>query len=208
MLLHLISLRITPIYTFRQTINRTRLNPHSRNMKKYWKPLGWICLGIFLQFKFDVLYQVVCLENLSFHPRTYSIKMSLAPTDETVRLLHIETSVRYSLGADYFADVYIPTQYKVLNKPPHLGAETIPGYQVYQMDMRRKYRDVLASTDFIIVPKKTDEEVPPIPILVHFDNPRQRLHIDKSYLISTKDKDTRLAGPPMIAAKYPQQWGL
>lgn len=177
-------------------------------MKKYWKPFGWICLGIFLQFKFDVLYQIVCLENLSFHARTYSIKMTLSPTDESVRLLHVETGVRYSLGADYFADIYIPTQYKVLNRPPHLGAEAIPGYQVYQMDMRRKYRDVLASMDFVIVPKKPDEEISPISILVHFDNTRQRLYSDKSYLISTKDKDTRLAGPLAVSAKFPQQLGL
>jgi hypothetical protein len=177
-------------------------------MKKYWKPIVWICLGIFLQFKFDVLYQIVCMENLSFHTRAYSIKMTLSPTEESVRLLHIETGVRYSLGSDYFADVYIPSQYKVLNRPPHLGAEAIPGYQVYQMDMRRKYRDVLASMDFVIVPKKPDEEIPSIPILVHFDNTRQRLYSDKSYLISTKDKDTRLAGPPAVSAKYPQQLGL
>ena len=177
-------------------------------MKTYWKPIGWICLGILLQFKFDVLYQIVCLENLSFHTRSYSIKMSLAPTEESLRLLHVETGVRYSLGADYFAHVYIPVQYKVLNKPPHLGAEVIPGYQAYQMDMRRKYRDVLATTDFIIVPKKSGEDIPPIPILVHFDNIHQRLHNDKSYILSTGNKDTRLEGPPSITAKYPQQLGL
>ncbi|OGW15642.1 MAG: hypothetical protein A3K09_01285 [Nitrospinae bacterium RIFCSPLOWO2_12_FULL_47_7] len=177
-------------------------------MKKYLKIFGWICLGILLQLKFDVLYEIVCLENLSFHSRLYSIKMNLAPTPESVRVLHIETAVRYSLGKDYFVSVYIPSQYKVINKSPQLGAEVIPGYQAYSVDMKRKYRDVLAATDFIIVPKIPDEEIPPAPIHIHFENSRQRLHADKTYTLSTISKDTQLKGPPTIEVKYPQQWGF
>ena len=34
-------------------------------MRKFWKVFGWVFLGIFLQFKFNVLYGIVFLENRS-----------------------------------------------------------------------------------------------------------------------------------------------
>ncbi len=177
-------------------------------MKPYLRILGWIFVGILLQFKFDVLYQIVRLENLSFHTRSYIIKMNLMPSDETLRVLHVETTVHYSQGADYFAYVYIPTQYKVINKTPDLRAQSIAGYQVFQMDMKRKYRDVIAATDFIIAPQTTDTEIAPIPLLIHFENLKQRLHDDKTYILSTHDKDTQLQGPAKVEVNYPQQFGL
>lgn len=179
-----------------------------KTVKKYLKIVGWVCVGILLQLRFDVLYEIVCLENLGFHTRLYTIKMNLVPTEESVRVLHIETSARYTLGKDYFVYIYIPTQYKVVNKAPYLRAEAIPGYQVYAMDMKRKYRDVQATTDFVIALRNLDENVSPTPILVHFENTKQRLHADKTYLLSTASKHTQLEGPPMIEVKYPQQWGL
>lgn len=175
-------------------------------MKLFLKTLGWIFLGIFLQFKFSVLYGIVFLENLNFHDRTYYVKMNLVATDESLRILHLETIVHHSLGPDYFANVYVPLQYKVLNKEPYQGAEDVPGYQAYKMNMKRKYRDVLSSEDFIIAPGQPD--ISPVPILVHFENMKQRVHADKTYLLSTKAKDTRLEGPKVVEATYPQKLGM
>ena len=177
-------------------------------MKKFWKIFGLICLGIFLQFKFNVLYGIVFLENLNFHDRSYIVKMTLSPTEESVRVLNVETIVHHSLGADYFANVYIPAPYTVLNKKPYLGAEAIPGYKAYQMNMKRKYRDVLSSEDFIIAPENVKEEISPIPILVNFENLKQQLHKDNTYLLGTVNQNTQLEGPELAEAKYPQKWGM
>ncbi|MBI4383239.1 MAG: hypothetical protein HY579_04300 [Nitrospinae bacterium] len=177
-------------------------------MKRHFKIFGWICLGILLQFKFDVLYRIVVLENLSFHERGYFVKMRLFPASENLSVLHVETVVQHSLGPDYFANVYIPEWYKVINKTPYLGAEAIPGYQAYQMNMRRKYRHVLAAEDLIIAPKEPDKDVEAAPVLVHFENQKQRLHDDKTYRLTTKNKDTQLEGPEMVEAKYRQHVGL
>ncbi len=177
-------------------------------MKKFWKIFGWVCLGIFLQFKFNVLYGIVFLENLNFHDRSYFVKMTLSPTEESVRVLNVETIVHHSLGADYFATVYIPDQYTVLNKKPYLGAETISGYKAYQMNMKRKYRDVLSAENFIITPKSTKDDISPIPILVNFENLKQQLHKDQTYHLATAKNDTKLDGPKIAEAIYPQQWGM
>ena len=59
-----------------------------------------------------MLYGIVFLENLNFHDRTYIVKMNLEPTDESLRVLHLETVVHHSLGKDYFANVYIPSNYQ------------------------------------------------------------------------------------------------
>jgi len=177
-------------------------------MKKFWKIFGWVCLGIFLQFKFNVLYGIVFLENLNFHDRSYLVKMSLSPTGESLRVLNVETTVHHSLGADYFANVYIPDQYTVLNKNPYLGAEAISGYKAYQMNMKRKYRDVLSTENFIIAPKSTKDDISPTPILVNFENLKQQLHKDQTYQLATAENDTKLDGPEIAEAKYPQQWGM
>ena len=112
-------------------------------MKTFFKLFGWIFLGIFLQFKFNVLYGIVFLENLNFHDRTYFIKMDLVDTDESLRILKIETTVHHSLGPNYFANVYIPENFKVMNHPPYLAAEPIEGYQAYRMNMKRKTERLL-----------------------------------------------------------------
>ncbi len=176
--------------------------------KKYWSIFGWICLGIFLQFKFNVLYGIVFLENLNFHDRSYFVKMSMTPTGEQLRILNVETTVHHSLGPDYFANVYIPEGYKVLNKKPYLGTETIPGYTAYKMNMKRKYRDVLSNEDFLILPKNPEEDIPQAPILVHFENLKQRLHKDETYQLATISKEVQLTGPEIAEAKYPQQLGM
>ncbi len=176
-------------------------------MKKFLKIFGWICLGIFLQFKFSVLYGIVFLENLNFHDRTYFISMKLKPIAQSTQILNVKTTVHHSLGPDYFANVYIPKSVKVYNAVPYKGAEPIKGYVAYQMDMKRKYRDVLASKDFIIS-SILDEKLPPTPILVHFENMKQRLHSDKTYLISTSTGKTSLEGPEQVAVKYPQSLGM
>ena len=170
--------------------------------------MGWIFLGVFLQFKFSVLYGIVFLENLNFHDRTYYVKMLLTPADEAVRLLHVETVVHHSLGSDYFANVYIPKSYRVINKEPYAGTETIPGYLVYKMNMKRKYRDVRSAEDFIIVPSVPGKDIPASPVLIHFENMNQRLHTDKTYKLSSVGKDTRLEGPERVEAKYPQKLGM
>ncbi len=177
-------------------------------MKKFWKIFGWICLGIFLQFKFNVLYGIVFLENLNFHDRSYIVKMTLSPTEESIRVLNVETIVHHSLGADYFANVYIPEQYTVLNKKPYLGAEAIAGYKAYQMNMKRKYRDVLSSENFIIAPQNVKEDISPTSILVNFENMKQQLHKDDTYHLTTADQNTRLEGPELAEAKYPQKWDM
>lgn len=177
-------------------------------MKKFWKVLGWVCLGIFLQFKFNVLYGIVFLENLNFHDRTYIIKMSIAPSESSVGVLQIETVVHHSLGANYFANVYIPDKYKVLNMSPYKGAEAISGYEVYKMDMQRKYRDVLDHKDLLITPKNPDENIPSTPVLVHFENMNQLLHSDKTYRLVTSNQVTHIEGPPAVETVYPQKWGM
>ncbi len=177
-------------------------------MKKYLKVVGWIFIGIFIQFKFNALYSIVFLENLNFHDRTYFVKMKLSPTEEALRVLHVETVVHHSLGSDYFANVYIPSTFKVLNQSPYTGAETLSGYHAYKMDMKRKYRDVLGAFDFIIAPADPDQEIPATPLLVHFENMKQRLHIDKTYQLTVAKRDTQLEGPELAEAVYPQKWGM
>ena len=174
-------------------------------MKKFWKIFGWIALGIFLQFKFNVLYGIVFLENLNFHDRAYRVSMKMSPTDASLRVLQVQAMVHHSLGSDYFANVYIPEHYKVLNKEPYLGAESVPGYKAYNMGMKRKYRDVLSTEDFIIAPVEKNIEIPSTPILVDFLNLNQSLHKDKTYTLATIKQSTQLAGPKVAEATYPQQ---
>lgn len=177
-------------------------------VKKYLIIFGWIAVGIFLQFKFNVLYGIVFLENLNFHDRTYYVSMKMSPTSDRLRILNVKTVVHHSLGPDYFANVYIPEQYKVLNKEPYLGAEAIPGYRAYNMNMKRKYRDVLSSEDFIIAPIKKGLEIPSTPVLVDFLNLNQSLHKDETYRLATTKQNTRLKGPEVAEATYPQQLGM
>jgi hypothetical protein len=174
-------------------------------VKKFWKIFGWVALGIFLQFKFNVLYGIVFMENLNFHDRAYRVSMKMSPTDASLRVLQIQTMVHHSLGSDYFANIYIPEHYKVLNKEPYLGAEAVPGYKAYNMGMKRKYRDVLSTEDFIIVPMEKDMEIPSTPILVDFLNLNQSLHKDNTYTLATTKQSTRLEGPKVAEATYPQQ---
>ena len=175
-------------------------------MKKFWKIFGWIALGIFLQFKFNVLYGIVFMENLNFHDRTYYVSMKMSPASDSLQLLKVKTVVHHSLGPDYFANVYIPEQYKVLNKEPYLGAEAIPGYKAYNMNMKRKYRDVLSTEDFIITSQTKD--MTSTPILVDFLNLNQSLHKDKTYNLATTKQNTRLEGPEVAEATYQQQLGM
>ena len=177
-------------------------------MKKFWKIFGWIALGIFLQFKFNVLYGIVFLENLNFHERTYYVSMKMAPASDSLRILKVSTVVHHSLGPDYFANVYIPEQYKVLNKEPYLGAEAVPGYKAYNMNMKRKYRDVISTEDFIIAPIKKDMEISSIPILIDFLNLNQSLHKDKTFHLATTQQNTQLEGPDRVEKTYPQQLGM
>jgi hypothetical protein len=177
-------------------------------VKKFWKVFGWIFLGIFLQFKFNVLYGIVFLENLNFHDRSYFVEMNMEPTKESLRILKVKTTVHHSLGSDYFTNIYIPDQYKVLNETPYAGAEVVPGYLAYKMNMKRKYRDVLATNNFIIAPKNITEDVLVKPIKVHFENLKQRLHSDETYQISTLKLMTKLEGPELAEATYPQKLGM
>mgnify|MGYP000592428182 CR=1 FL=1 len=175
-------------------------------MKKYFKVAGWVFLGIFLQFKFSALYGIVFLENLNFHDRSYFVEMKLVPASQSVHLLTMKTTVHHSLGPDYFANVYIPENYKVINKEPYSGTETIQGYLAYKMNMKRKYRDVLAETNFILTPQA--EEITSLPIKVHFENLKQRLHADETFKISTQDKKSTIEGPEKAEAIYPQKLGM
>ncbi len=177
-------------------------------MKKCFKVLGWIFLGIFLQFKFTPLYGIVFLENLNFHDRVYYVKMKLVPIGKEVHLLNIETTVHHSLGSDYFANVYIPKTYKVVNKLPYAGTEIIEGYLAYKMNMKRKYRDVLSSEDFIITATVPGEKISETPIHIHFENMSQRLHTDKTYTLSAVDNKIGLEGPERAEATYPQKLGM
>ena len=145
------------------------------------------------------------MENLNFHDRAYRVSMKMSPADASLRVLQIQTMVHHSLGPDYFANVYIPEHYKVLNKEPYLGAEAIPGYKAYNMGMKRKYRDVLSTEDFIIAPMEKDIEIPSTPILVDFLNLNQSLHKDSTYTLATTKQSTRLEGPEVAEANYPQQ---
>ena len=177
-------------------------------MRKFWKVFGWVFLGIFLQFKFNALYGIVFLENLNFHDRSYFVEMNMVPTKESLRILKVKTTVHHSLGSDYFANVYIPEHYKVLNEIPYAGAEVFPGYLAYKMNMKRKYRDVLGAKSFIIAPQNLTEDVPVKPIKVHFENLKQRLHSDETYQISTLKFKTKLEGPELAEATYPQKLGM
>jgi len=178
-------------------------------VKKFWKIFGWIALGIFLQFKFNVLYGIVFLENLNFHDRTYRVSMQMSPVGgDSLQILKVNTMVHHSLGSDYFANVYIPEQYKVLNKEPYLGAEAVPGYKAYNMNMKRKYRDVLSTEDFIITPVKKDAVISSTPVLVDFLNLNQSLHKDDTFHLATTKQSTRLEGPKVVEKVYPQQLGM
>ena len=177
-------------------------------MKKIFKVVGWVFLGIFLQFKFSALYGIVFLENLNFHDRSYFVEMKLVPASQSVYLLTMKTTVHHSLGSDYFANVYIPDNYKVVNKNTYAGAEAIQGYNAYKMNMKRKYRDVLSSEDFIITPSVPDKTIEPAPVLVHFENMEQRLHTDKTFELSSSNNIIALKGPKRAEATYPQQLGM
>ncbi len=179
-------------------------------MKRFFKVFGWVCLGIFLQFKFNILYGIVFLENLNFHDRTYIVEIKLNSVNQTTNILKVKTTVHHSLGPDYFATVYIPDSVRVLNLDPYKGGEALKGYLAYKMNMKRKYRDVLASEDLIVAPEdgQPGNDADPIPIVVHFENLKQRLHTDTTYLLSLKDKRIKLEGPKMKEAKYPQKLGM
>ncbi len=175
-------------------------------MRKFWRVFGWVFLGIFIQFKFNALYGIVFLENLNFHDRSYWVEMKMTPTDESLRVLKVKTTVHHSLGSDYFANVYIPEQYKILNYEPYAGVEKLEGYHAYKMNMKRKYRDVLAETNFILIPQ--EKEIPVLPMKVHFENLKQRLHADETFKISTQRNSTKLEGPEKAEAIYPQKLGM
>ena len=179
-------------------------------MKRFFKIFGWVCLGIFLQFKFNVLYGIVFMENLNFHDRSYIVEIKLNPVSDTTNILNVKTTVHHSLGSDYFATVYIPRQYRVLNLTPYKGGEALKGYLAYQMNMKRKYRDVLATADLIIASLEIEpkNKIEPAPIVVHFENLKQRLHTDKTYLLSRNNATIQLEGPKMAEAKYPQKFGM
>ncbi len=177
-------------------------------MRKFWRVFGWVAFGIFLQFKFNVLYGIVFLENLNFHDRAYWVEMNMVSTEENLRVLKVKATVHHSLGPDYFTNVYIPEHYEVLNETPYVGAEPVSGYRAYRMNMKRKYRDVLGEKFFIITPQKLDEDISAKPIKVHFENLKQRLHSDETYLISTAKRKTLLKGPKVAEAVYPQKLGM
>ncbi len=177
-------------------------------MKKFWKIFGLLVLGITLQAMFKITFGIVFLENLWFHDRTYYVSIKMSPTDESLRVLQIHAMVHHSLGPDYFANVYIPEQYKVLNKEPYLGAEAVPGYKAYNLNMKRKYRDVLSTEDFVIAPLAKDVEIPSTPIRVDFLNLNQSLYKDDTYRLATTKQNTRLEGPEVAEATYPQQLGM
>ncbi len=181
-------------------------------MKRFFKIFGWICLGIFLQFKFNVLYGIVFLENMNFHDRTYIVEIKLNSINDTTNILNVKTTVHHSLGADYFATVYVPDQVRVLNLDPYKGGEVLKGYLAYKMDMKRKYRDVLATADLIIASHEqegeTKNEADPVPIVVHFENLKQRLHTDKTFLLSQKSGAPHIEGPTRSEARYPQKYGM
>ena len=84
----------------------------------------------------------------------------------------------------------------------------IQGYNAYKMNMKRKYRDVLSSEDFIIAPSAPDKTIEPAPILIHFENMEQRLHTDKTFELSISNNIMALKGPKRAEATYPQQWGM
>tara|TARA_B100000686_G_scaffold278177_1_gene298009 strand:- start:462 stop:992 length:531 start_codon:yes stop_codon:yes gene_type:complete len=176
-------------------------------MKSFFKKFGWIFLGIFLQFKFNVLYGIVFLENLNFHDRSYFVEMKMTPTEESLRVLSVETTVHHSLGPNYFVNIYIPNGFKVLNQEPYLAAEPIKGYKSFKMNMKRKYRDVLSKKDFLVVPS-AKENIQPTPILVRFENLKQVLHKDKTYLLTSSNGNITLEGPEIAEAKYQQQLGM
>jgi len=177
-------------------------------VKVFFKLLGWVFLGIFIQFKFNALYGIVFLENLNFHERTYIVQVAMTPTEESLRVLHIQTTVHHSLGPDYFAHVYLPESYRVLNKTPYPAAEAISGYVAYKMNMKRRYRDVLSAEDFIIQPVNLKKDIADKSIIVHFENMKQRLHSDETYLLSTTASKTQLQGPELVEANYPQKLGM
>ena len=176
-------------------------------MKNFFKIFGWIFLGIFLQFKFNILYGIVFLENLNFHDRSYFVKMNLVSTDETLKILRVETTVHHSLGSNYFANIYIPEGIKVLNQKSYPAAEPIAGYTSYKMDMKRKYRDVLSQKDFLVIPNK-QKEFPSTPVFVRFENLNQMLHKDSAYSLASSKKNITLEGPKIAETKYKQQWGM
>tara|TARA_B100000686_G_C16483050_1_gene808123 strand:+ start:314 stop:844 length:531 start_codon:yes stop_codon:yes gene_type:complete len=176
-------------------------------MTIFLKKFGWIFLGIFLQFKFNVLYGIVFLENLNFHDRSYFVKMKMTPTNESLRILTIETTVHHSLGSNYFANVYIPNGFNVLNQDIYPAAEPIEGYKSYKMDMKRKYRDVLSRKDFLIVPSDQGN-IPLIPVVIRFENLDQMLHKDNTYQLASSKRNIILQGPEITEAKYKQQWGM
>jgi hypothetical protein len=53
-----------------------------------------------------------------------------------------------------------------------------------------------------------DEDISVKPVKVHFENLKQRLHSDETYLISTTKRKTRLEGPEVAEAIYPQKLGM
>ncbi|NIQ03577.1 MAG: hypothetical protein GWM98_27185 [Nitrospinaceae bacterium] len=177
-------------------------------MKKFWKIFGWICLGILIEFKFDVIAGTVYLENYAFHDRTYYVQMNMTPASGDLQILKVHTIVHHSLGPDYFATVYIPNFYKVINKKPYMGAEAIPGYTAYNMNMKRKYRDVLSTEDFIIQPNAVGGEIPATPVLIDFLNLKQSLHKDNTYQLVTSKNRMQLEGPEIAGATYPQKLGM
>jgi hypothetical protein len=55
---------------------------------------------------------------------------------------------------------------------------------------------------------KKDMEISTTPILIDFLNLNQSLHKDETYKLTTSKQSTRLEGPEVAEATYPQQLGM
>jgi hypothetical protein len=64
----------------------------------------------------------------------------------------------------------------------------------------------LAETNFILIAQA--KEIAALPLKVHFENLKQRLHADETFKVSTQGKQTKLEGPEKSEAIYPQKLGM
>ena len=74
-------------------------------MRKFWRVFGWVFLGIFLQFKFNLLYGIVFLENLNLYPGVYNISDNYSIGKSEIQIKLLPAAANYGINIQTITDI-------------------------------------------------------------------------------------------------------
>ena len=164
-------------------------------MKKVFIAFLMIFAGILIQNKYEVIQQIVDLEDRLFHREEYDFVLRLLPLSPTTNIMGVQSKIINSYG-EYVAELLIPVEYHVSNRPPLKGTVARNGYYTYALSRFRKgYRDLCGYDGLIIAPESPDLPRQPIIIALLLNNDIR--HLFEDYTIETIGKKvilTRLDG--------------